>query len=155
MTKHPLFSTWHNMKQRCYNPNIGHYADYGGRGIFVCERWLTSLDAFAEDMGPRPPGMTLDRIDNDGPYSPENCRWATQSEQAFNRRPAAIADASDSRTRALTFDGRTLSVREWSQEIGVPAPVIRDRLDKCHWSVEKALSTPLRKRRDNRSLGAR
>jgi hypothetical protein len=81
------YKAWDRMKQRCTNPRRGKFKDYGGRGIKVCRRWFNSFAAFFADMGPRPPGRTLDRRDNDGNYEPGNCRWATRSEQRKNQRP--------------------------------------------------------------------
>lgn len=96
------------MLGRCRNPRIKQWADYGGRGIQVCERWQ-SYKHFAEDMGPRPPGTMLDRIDNDGPYSPDNCRWATHKEQQRNQR----------RTRRVIVEGVEYLAVELAERAGI------------------------------------
>jgi hypothetical protein len=105
----PEYNIWTLMRDRCGNPLSGSYKDYGGRGIKVCERWA-SFQAFINDMGPRPSlRHSIDRIDNDGPYAPGNCRWATQSVQARNTRKAVI----------VSLDGVTKPLKDWSDELGL------------------------------------
>lgn len=88
---HPLYDTYNDMIGRCTRPTHQAWARYGGRGITVCDRWRNDFWAFVADMGERPAGHSIDRVDNDGPYSPDNCVWATASQQARNRRETAYA----------------------------------------------------------------
>lgn len=104
----PEWQSWHGMRQRCTDPKAENYPDYGGRGITCCERWA-HFENFLSDMDARPAGMTLGRRDNDGPYSPDNCRWETLVEQNRNSRNC----------RVETLNGRTKIVTEWAEEFGV------------------------------------
>lgn len=114
---HPLYDTWGNMKQRCYNPRATQYADYGGRGIRVCERWH-SFHAFLEDMGERPEGHTLERKDNDRDYGPDNCLWATRSQQQRNRR----------NNHFVTIEGRRYKTVELAAIAGRSVQGIKERV---------------------------
>jgi hypothetical protein len=120
------------MRDRCLRPANRNYRNYGARGIEIAER-CNSFAAFLADMGPRPnPKHTLERRNNDGPYSPENCVWATRREQALNTR----------RTRWLTHNGRTQSMTCWAIEIGLTWSALRYRVNKG-WPISRALSEPL------------
>lgn len=118
------YKAWQHMKGRCYDPNDKSFPDYGGRGIYVCERWLEKpfgFRHFLEDMGKKPgPQYSIDRIDNDGPYSPDNCRWATATEQANNRRTRRD-------TQLYTYNGKTKTLKEWSVATGIPWSRLRCR----------------------------
>lgn len=126
-----IWNVWKDMHRRCKDPKRKGYENYGGRGIAVDPRW-DDIAAFYEDMGDPPSAKhTIDRIDNDGPYSPENCRWATRRVQAQNSR----------RAKLLTHRGRTQPLVEWSRELGIPYNRIQSRLARG-WDVERALTTP-------------
>jgi len=123
------------MKRRCLNPNASQFALYGGRGITICQRWVGSFEAFLADMGEKPSrGHSLDRIDNDGPYSPGNCRWATAKDQVANSRMAKL----------LTHDGVTDTLGGWAARVGFNHGVIAARL-KRGWSIADALTKPCRR----------
>jgi hypothetical protein len=126
------YGIWEKMKARCYNPSQHAYHRYGGRGILMCERWRTSFSAFYEDMGKRPSKLyQIDRIDNDGPYSPENCRWVTRKEQSRNKSTNVLLHAF----------GETLCVTDWANRLGITTSSLSKRLRKG-WPLEVALSTP-------------
>ena len=139
MSETPEFHVFEGMRQRCFNPQNPAYDRYGGRGIAICERWNgpNGFRNFLADMGPRPiPWGTLDRIDNSGSYSPENCRWATRTEQGRNKRNNAL----------IEFRGETRCASSWEEETGFPATAITRRI-KRGWTIERALTEPLRKTR--------
>lgn len=112
-------SIWFGMRQRCCNPKMRFYPYYGGRGITIGAEW-PDFASFYRDMGDPPPGMTIERIANDGPYAPWNCRWATRREQQNNRRIC----------RMLTVGGRTMNIGQWSRETGVHRNTITQRIDE-------------------------
>lgn len=138
----PCYQTWRSMLQRCRDKNSRSWPHYGGRGIKVCDAWK-DFRVFERDMGPRPPGMSIDRIDNDGNYEPGNCRWATISEQTRNYR----------RNVQLTCHGRTQCVTDWAEELGIDAHLIYGRLEDG-WPAEAALRLP-KQRIHKRTRGAR
>lgn len=126
----PLYQRWKGMLQRTGNPNSPDYPRYGGRGIAVCERWM-SFENFAADMGSTfRDGLTLERIDVNANYSPENCTWATRAEQQRNRR----------NNRTLTWRGQTMILAAWEESLGLKPGRLSDRLRRG-WSVERALTT--------------
>ena len=122
------------MNSRCDNSDDHSYADYGGRGIRVCQRWQ-SFDLFLSDMGPRPgPGYSIERVDVNGDYTPDNCIWATKSEQARNKRNSIW----------IEFNGERLHIKEWAERTGIRRATLRYRYIKKGWSAERTLTTPLR-----------
>lgn len=133
------YKIWEQMIDRCCNPNNSRYADYGGRGITVDPRWRTDFAAFRADMGPRPPGRTLDRKDNDKGYTRDNCHWATRREQQNNMRSNVILVAGGVR--------RTLA--ETARAYGVESVTLSARL-KRGWTLERALTKPRRSRKKAR-----
>ncbi len=131
-TKRPEYVIWLGIVSRCLTPSTSSWASYGGRGIKVCDRWRTSFEAFISDMGVRPSiDHSVDRIDNNGNYEPGNCRWATRSEQARNTRVST----------AMTVNGTTRTIPDWSDLTGLPIGTLRARL-RYGWSPERAVSTP-------------
>lgn len=127
-----LHNTWCNMKSRCNNKNNNDYTNYGERGIKVCEEWDKSFEAFynwAMENG-YSENLTIDRIDVNGNYCPENCRWVTWNEQARNKRV----------NHFITYNGKTMCVKDWETETGINSKTIARRIDNYGWSIERALT---------------
>lgn len=128
-----LYGIWVAMKKRCHNSNHVAYDHYGGRGIKVCQRWIDSFEAFAEDMGEPPSDEhTLNRKENDGDYNADNCNWATEEEQQNNR----------SNNRFLEYENERLTFAQWTRIKKFGKNTIRERIQRG-WSVERALTTPV------------
>lgn len=123
----PTYRSWFAMKRRCLIKDDKDYPNYGARGIDIDPRWIGSFKSFMEDMGLRPDGTTLDRIDNDLGYWPSNCRWGSQEQQNNNRRD----------NRIISYNNKTMTLAQWSRVLGINYQTLRSRLDKG-WPVEEA-----------------
>lgn len=126
-----IYRIWSGMMDRCNNPNSADWNNYGGRGITVCDEWH-KFENFYRDMGDRPKMHSVDRIDVNKGYSPENCRWATNKEQQNNRR----------NNRMLTYNGKTQTMSKWASDIGISFACLWRRI-RAGWSIEQALTTPI------------
>lgn len=126
-----VYESWIRMKERCRNPKNVGYHDYGGRGITYCESWENFIN-FYKDMGDRPKGKTLDKIDNNKGYCKENCRWSTPKEQANNRK----------NNTNITYKGETKNIKQWSEHLGIPYTLLWRRIRKDNWNIEYAFNTP-------------
>lgn len=132
----PEYSSWISLKNRCLNPNSPSYPDYGRRGITVCLRWLDSFENFRSDMGPRPSKKhSIGRIDNNGNYEPDNCRWETQTQQSRNTRSNVF----------VTLNGKTLCVKDWARLFEISLSTVYSRMSRG-WEAPLALTTPVRRR---------
>lgn len=129
------YKVWAGIKRRCQNPAEERYPAYGGRGIKICSRWSDSFEAFLTDMGKRPSARhQIDRIDNDGDYEPGNCRWVDRRANMNNR----------SDNRFLQLGEERMTVADWERRTGIPSAAIRARIDRYGWTVERALTTPVK-----------
>lgn len=137
--KSATYRTWQNMIGRCIYPSSPSYSRYGGRGVTVCDEWR-SFDRFLSDMGERPAGTTLDRIDGTKGYAPDNCRWATPIEQRRNMPQNTI----------IEFQGESMSLADWARRLGIDRHTLRSRVVRKGWPIERALTTPVKKRESHR-----
>lgn len=135
MSHTPEHNSWLAMNARCKSPTAKGYEHYGGRGIVVCDKWATSFENFYQDMGVRPKGTTLDRIDPEGNYEPLNCRWLKQATNSAIKRNTVFVD----------FRGQTKTLADWAREFDLPRTTLWQRVARYHWSIEKAVTEPVRK----------
>jgi hypothetical protein len=133
---HPLYGIWRGIWRRCTDAKEESYPNYGGRGIKVCDAWRDFFQ-FCKDMGPRPPGLTIERINNDGDYTAENCKWATYKEQKRNTRTSHL----------ITYNGETHCLLDWAEILGITRGTLRNRLVRNKWPVHKAFTQPVDKRK--------
>ena len=139
----PEYLVWTEMKQRCHNPNHPKYKWYGKRGIRVCKRWQKSFVAFFEDIGPRPDGLTIDRINVNKGYLPDNCRWATWEKQRRNKRNNLWVE----------WNGKKMILPDWAKQTGISLRTLRQRLFVYHWPTYRAFTeAPGTRRSNNRWL---
>lgn len=134
LSKHRLFGTWSAMMSRCYNPKDAAYDRYGGRGIEVAKRWHDVKHFIADNDAKALEGLSIDRIDNDGNYSPKNTRWATRLQQSRNRKSNVY----------LTHEGLTMTLFEWAAKVGIAPRTLWARIKQSGWSVERALTEPVK-----------
>lgn len=139
-----IYTAWKNIKMRCYDPKIPGYKNYGARGIKMCDEWFNNFEAFYEWSLANgcEPGLTIDRIDNDGNYEPDNCRWVTQTVNANNRGDCV----------KLTHNGKTQTLAEWARELGMTHQAITDRYKSSNWSLEEMLTYKTHERPVRQSL---
>lgn len=138
------YTSWAAMKKRCLNPKTAFWDDYGGRGIIVCDRWM-NFKNFYEDMGLKPEGLSLDRIDNDKGYYPGNCKWSTSIEQRANQRESK-------RGVRIVYQGETMTIRALSIKVGMTKSLLAGRILEYGWTVEKAVNTPKKVIKNNRVI---
>lgn len=134
MSKTRIYGIWSSMRQRCSNKNLPSYKNYGGRGISVCDEWNNSFEAFNEwaMSNGYEEGLSIERIDNNGNYCPDNCKWITKSGQANNRRM----------NKHIEYKGEIHNLSEWCNILGISYSLVHNRMNKLGWSFERAVETP-------------
>lgn len=134
LSGHSAFQCWVDMNKRCHTPRDANYPNYGGRGITVCPEWQDGPEQFIADMGEKPPGMTLDRKDNNLGYSASNCEWVTMQDQQNNKRTNVL----------LAHEGESMTIAQWARKLGMKKVTLTGRI-ASGWSTEAALTTPVKR----------